>query len=50
MKLQVFRPTTLLKRNSNTRVFSVNTAKFLRKSILKNICKRLLLMEQWPSG
>ena len=37
------RPATLLKRGSNTSFFSVNITKFLRASILKNICKPLLL-------
>ena len=37
------RPATLLKRGSNTSFFSVNITKFLKASILKNLCKLLLL-------
>ena len=37
-KLQVFRPETLLKRDTNEGVF----LKILRKAILKNICERFL--------
>ena len=37
------RPATLLKRGSNTSFFSVNTTKFFKASILKNLCKLLLL-------
>ena len=42
IKIQVFRPVTLSKRDSNTAIF-LKFAKFLRTSILKDICKRLLL-------
>ena len=41
--LQAFRPATLLKRDSNAGVFFIINATFLRTSILKKICKRLLL-------
>ena len=34
---------TLLKRDSNTGVFFIITAKFLRIPVLKNICERLIL-------
>ena len=40
IKLQTFRPATLLKWN---KYFPVNITKFLRTLILKNICERLLL-------
>ena len=43
IKLQAFKPAYLLKRDSNTGVFLVNIAKFLRTPILKYIFKRLLL-------
>ena len=43
IKFQVFRPATLLKRDSNTGVFQVKFAKFLRTPILKNIFERLRL-------
>ena len=43
IKLQTFRPATLLGRDSNTGFLLVKFAKFLRASILKNICERLLL-------
>ena len=44
IKLKVFRSATLLKRDSNTRVFfSVKFAKVLRTPSLKNICEQLLL-------
>ena len=39
-----FRRATLLKRNSNTGVFLWKLRKFLRTAVLKNICKRLLLI------
>ena len=48
--LQTFRPSTLLKRDSNTSVSqeTVNIAEFLIQPILKNICKRLLFnFFQW---
>ena len=37
IKLQAFRPATLLKRDFNTGVFPVNIAKFLKTTILKNM-------------
>ena len=40
IKLQILRPTTLLKKDTD---FPVNIAKSLRTSFLKIICKRLLL-------
>ena len=43
IKLKAFRLATLLKRNSNTGVFPVKIAKFLRTTIFKIICERLLL-------
>ena len=47
MKFWAFNPESLLKRDSDTgRSFPVNTAKFLRTLILKNICERLHLT-QW---
>ena len=36
---------TLLKRDSNTCVFFVKLVKFLKTSIFKNFCKRLLLQD-----
>ena len=42
IKLQAYRPATLLKRDSDTGVF-MNIAKFLRTPILNNICIRSLL-------
>ena len=42
IKMQTFRPATLLKGHSNTVVFL--TKKFLRTAILKNICERLFLI------
>ena len=47
MKVQAFSPVTLLKRDSNTGVFSVNIVKFLRTPILKNICE--LLLKRFPT-
>ena len=44
-----FRPTTLLKRDSN-KLFPVNIGKFLRTPILKNICERLLLYKTFDDG
>ena len=41
IKLQAWRPVTLIKRDSNTVVFL--TAIFLRTPIWKNVCKQLLL-------
>ena len=38
-----FRPATFLKNRLQLRCFPVNIAKFLGTSILKNICKWLLL-------
>ena len=46
MKMQAFRPSTLLKRYSNTGAFSVNIANFFRTPNLKNICERLLLSQR----
>ena len=43
IKMQDYRPVTLLKRHSNTGVFLTVTANFLKTTILKNICERLLL-------
>ena len=43
VKLQVFRPATLLKKRLQYRCFPVNIAKLLRTRILKNIFDRLLL-------
>ena len=42
-KVAGLRPSTLLKRSSNTGVFTWILRNFLRTPILKNICKRLLL-------
>ena len=39
IKLQDWRPTTLLKRDSNTGVYLLNISEFLRAPILKNICE-----------
>ena len=41
------RPATLLKKRIWHRCFPVNFAKFLRTLILKNSCKRLLLVAGW---
>ena len=49
IKLQVFRSTILLKRDSNT-CFSMNIAKFLKMSNLKKICERLLLNNVEPNS
>ena len=46
MKLQAFRPSTLLKRYSNTGAFSVNIVNFFRTPNLKNICERLILSQR----
>ena len=44
IKLQALRPVTLSKRDSNTnKRFLVKFANFLKISILKNICERLVL-------
>ena len=43
-KLLAFRPATLLKGDSRTSAFLWILRNFLRASILKNICKRLLLI------
>ena len=43
IKLQALGPATLLNSDYN-RCFSVKFAKYLRTSILKNFCKRLLLL------
>ena len=42
-KMQAYRPGNLLKRHSTIGVFLTVIAKFLRTTILKNICERLLL-------
>ena len=47
MRLQAFRPATLLKRDSNTGVFLRNLQKFWRTRTLKNICERLLLTDYY---
>ena len=43
---------TLLKKDSNTSAFLVNTVKFFKTPILKNNCERLLLhgvcLKSWP--
>ena len=44
IKLQAFRPTTLLKKRHQHRCFPVNIANILRAPILKNIYERLLLV------
>ena len=41
IKMQAFRPPVLLERDSDTGFFA-NIEKFLKRSILKNICERLL--------
>ena len=41
--LQVFRPATLLKRDSNIAVFLWNLQNFSEQPTLKNICQKLLL-------
>ena len=41
--LKAYRPATLLKKRLQRRCFPVNTAKFVRIPILKNICVRLLV-------
>ena len=43
--IQLSRPGTLLKTDFNTVVFSMNIAKFLRTTILRNICEWLLLYQ-----
>ena len=43
IKLQAFSATTLLKTRLQLKCFPANITKFLRTSILKNICERLLL-------
>ena len=43
IKLQVFRPATLLKRDFKDRCFPVNIAKFLRTAFSRNTDGRLLL-------
>ena len=43
IKLQTFKFEALLKKTLQHRFFAVNTAKFLRKTFLKNICERLFL-------
>ena len=43
IKLQTSRTTTLLKKKTATQVFSCEHCEFLRITILKNICERLLL-------
>ena len=48
-KSKAFRPAALLKRDSNTGCLFVNIAKFLRKSILKNICEMVFLHYQSTS-
>ena len=46
IRLQAWRPANLLKRDSNTDIFIVNIAIFLRAPVLKTICKRLVLWIQ----
>ena len=48
MKMQAFIPATLLTKRLRHRCFPVNFAYFLRKPILKNICKRLF--QRFPTG
>ena len=43
-KVEGLRPTTLLKRDSSTRVSSVNFARFFGTPVLYNICDRMLLV------
>ena len=43
IKLQAFSPSDFTKKRIQHRCFPVNNAKFLRKTILKNLCERLLL-------
>ena len=43
IKLQTSRMATLLKKKTTTQVFSCEYCEFLRITILKNICERLLL-------
>ena len=50
INLQTWRPTSLLKRDSNTVVFPMNVTKFLKTPILKNLCKRLLVPFQKIGG
>ena len=50
LKIQAFRPATLLKRDSKKSVFfPVKLEKFLRTLTLKNICERLLLHRKYFS-
>ena len=44
-KVAGLRPATLLKKRMWHKYFPVNFAKFLRTSVLKNICERLLLLK-----
>ena len=43
IKMHAYMPASLLKRHCSTGVFLTVIAKFLRASILKSICERLLL-------